>query len=228
MMISYQNKDIQEALKGFDLYYGKIDGVMGDQTIKAIKSFQMMYGIRMSGKIDEDTLENLLPKNLPRRSETIYPLETIDQVEIKKFYGPPGGNFTTFIDLPYTMKIAWDLDKEIRSFRVHERVAEPMRNIFKDTLEYYGIGNIKRMGLDLFGGCHNVRLMRGTNRPSLHSYGIACDINPAENRLKWRSPKAKFSSSEYDQFWDIVESHGAVSSGRERGYDWMHFQFARV
>ena len=41
-------------------------------------------------------------------------------------------------------------------------------------------------------------------------------------------PEAVFSGPEYDAFWSIVEKEGAFSLGRERNYDWMHFQFATL
>jgi hypothetical protein len=28
--------------------------------------------------------------------------------------------------------------------------------------------------------------------------------------------------------WKIIESEGAVSLGRRKDYDWMHWQFARL
>ena len=33
---------------------------------------------------------------------------------------------------------------------------------------------------------------------------------------------------EYAAFWQFVEAEGAVSLGRARDYDWMHFQFATL
>jgi len=36
------------------------------------------------------------------------------------------------------------------------------------------------------------------------------------------------SSPECETWWQIWESHGAISLGRQRDYDWMHLQFARL
>jgi hypothetical protein len=50
-------------------------------------------------------------------------------------------------------------------------------------------------------------------------------MNPEQNQLRWGKDRAVFAKPEYDKFWEIVEKHGGVSLGRERNYDWMHFQF---
>ena len=55
----------------------------------------------------------------------------------------------------------------------------------------------------------------------------AIDMDPERNTLYMSAPEAVFSGPEYDAFWSIVEKEGAFSLGRERNYDWMHFQFAR-
>jgi hypothetical protein len=78
----------------------------------------------------------------------------------------------------------------------------------------------------MFGGCLNVRKMRGGSAWSIHSWGAAIDLDPDNNQLKWASPKATFSKKEYEPFWKIVEAEGWTSLGRRRNYDWMHFQAA--
>lgn len=86
---------------------------------------------------------------------------------------------------------------------------------------------IRELRLDVYGGCFNNRPIRGGSRPSLHAWGIAIDMDPERNTLYMSTPEAVFSGPEYDAFWSIVEKEGAFSLGRERNYDWMHFQFAR-
>ena len=44
---------------------------------------------------------------------------------------------------------------------------------------------IHRLRLDVWGGCLNVRKMRGGTRNSMHSWGIALDYDPQNNQLKW-------------------------------------------
>ena len=85
-----------------------------------------------------------------------------------------------------------------------------------------------RLGLDLFGGCFNYRPMRGGTALSMHSWGIAYDGDPERNQLRWGRDRAEFAKPAFDPFWAIVEAHGAVSLGRARNYDWMHFQFANL
>lgn len=76
------------------------------------------------------------------------------------------------------------------------------------------------------------RKVRGANRQSAHSYGIAIDINTAySNYWLWANPK----SSETDEIGyenqipleivEVFEKYGFVWGGRWYHYDTMHFEY---
>lgn len=144
--------------------------------------------------------------------------------EIVKKYGEPGTN-QTMVKLPYPMKLAWDLRQTVRRMQCHEQIAKQVEAIFTEVLAHYGMPKVVELGLDLFGGCLNIRPMRNGTRLSVHCWGLAIDMDPEHNKLKWGKDKARFAKPEYDEFWKIVEKHGGISLGRARNYDWMHFQF---
>lgn len=152
------------------------------------------------------------------------------QAGVRSYFGEPGSPQATagMADLAYPMKIAWDKSQIIRRFRCHAKVEAPIERIFQKTLAQYGADGVTKLGLDIFGGCYNYRPMRGGNNWSMHAFGIAVDLDPENNQLKWTKAKARFAKADYEPFWKIVESEGAVSLGRARDYDWMHFQFARL
>lgn len=143
-------------------------------------------------------------------------------------FGQPGdrGSLVS-IPLPYPLRPSWSPDTELSSITCHRLIAGPLTRIFQRTLEHYGMERIRELRLDIYGGCFNNRPIRGGSRPSLHAWGIAVDLDPERNTLYMSAPEAAFSGPEYDAFWSIVEKEGAFSLGRERNYDWMHFQFAR-
>lgn len=143
------------------------------------------------------------------------------------FYGPVGENQTSIV-LPYPMVLAWDPNVTIKRMTCHQKCADAFQQIFEDTLAAYGLKDIKRLKLDQFGGCLNVRKMRGGDAWSIHSWGAAIDIDPDRNQLRWGKDKASLAKPEYEKFWEIVEGQGATSLGRARNYDWMHFQLARL
>lgn len=145
-----------------------------------------------------------------------------------EYYGLVGENQTTLI-LPYTLKLAWDSSSVVKRMTCHLKVAESLHSIFENVLKTYGEKELRKLNLDVFGGCLNVRKMRGSkNTWSIHSWGAAVDLDPNNNQLKWDNNKATFAKREYEPFWKIIESEGWVSLGRQRNYDWMHFQAATL
>ena len=147
--------------------------------------------------------------------------------QITKKYGTPnetGNGYLVKIQLPYPMRLAWDTDTVVNTMMCHKLVADKFLNVFNELLTVYGYEKIKELGIDLFGGCFNYRKMRGGNSWSTHSWGIAIDLDPARNLLKETSKTARFARPEYKSMIDIFYKHGFESLGKEKNYDWMHFQ----
>jgi len=150
--------------------------------------------------------------------------------EIVKKYGKPnetGEGYLTTILLPYPMKLAWDLDTKVTKMRCHKLAAEAFENVFNDLLAHYGMKEIERLGIDLFGGCFNYRKMRGGSEWSKHSWGIAIDLDPARNKLKETAKTARFARPEYQPMIDIFYKNGFISLGIEKNYDWQHFELRK-
>jgi hypothetical protein len=143
-------------------------------------------------------------------------------------YGKPNqqGSYLTTIKLPYPMRLAWDTKTKVTKMRCHKLVAEDFIGVFNDLLEHYGYDKIVELGIDLFGGCFNFRAMRGGSDYSRHSWGIAIDLDPERNKLKETSNTARFARPEYKPMIDIFYRHGFISLGREKNYDWMHFEIS--
>jgi hypothetical protein len=147
-----------------------------------------------------------------------------DQQIISK-YGQPGdiSNLRTVI-APFHFRIAWDLKTTTRKITCHKLIADRLLAALGEILAHYGEAKIKELEIDLYGGCFNFRKMRGGNRWSRHSWGIAIDLSPAKNGLKTKKPQAQFSKPEYKPMFDIFYKHGFLSYGIERDFDWMHIE----
>lgn len=142
-------------------------------------------------------------------------------------YGKPnevGEGYLVKINLPYPMRLAWDKDTSVNSIRCHHLVADNFSAVFKDLLDHYGYDKIKELGIDLYGGCFNYRKMRGGTQMSIHSWGIAIDLDPDRNQLHESDKTARFARPEYKPMINIFYKHGFQSLGVEKNYDWMHFQ----
>ncbi len=116
----------------------------------------------------------------------------------------------------------------IHGFACHERVHDSLYRVLDRVLDHYGLEEIQRLRLDLWGGCLNVRKKRGGTTSSMHSWGIAVDYDPLRNKLPWGRTRAAFAKPDYDRWWQLWEEEGWVSLGRTRNFDWMHIQASKL
>lgn len=118
--------------------------------------------------------------------------------------------------------ILWDVPTELEIGVIPKRIycnkdlVEPLRKAFKALIDS---GHVKE--LKTWDGCFNIRKKRGLSSMSLHSWGIAIDVNAFENGLG-QVPKL---------------SAGFVKCFTDNGFDWggtwtrldgMHFQLNKI
>lgn len=210
-------------LDGIDT--GEIDGLLGPQTRYAIE----VYEARLRGDSEPERWRDPIerqPSPLPEPpAAQVWPRER----DIRSFFGDPCDN-RNFVRMkfPYAMRLAWDTSKIVRSTLVHTKIHNAAKRVLSNALAHYGEDDIRRLGLDLYGGCHNCRKKRGGSSWSTHAWAIAFDFDPARNKLRWKKNRARFAKPEYNKWWELWEAEGAISLGRTRDFDWMHVQFARL
>ena len=150
--------------------------------------------------------------------------------ELIKKYGDPTLDKMKFIN---SFMILWDIPNDINlkipvlpnKIYINKDFAPILENVFRKLIEKNLHTEIKT-----YDGCFNIRKMRGSNKPSRHSWGIAIDFNAFENPYK-KVPKGYLT--EYrkrfikwsDAFLNVWREQGC-----ECGADWvsvvdgMHFE----
>jgi peptidoglycan hydrolase-like protein with peptidoglycan-binding domain len=53
-------RDIQQKLQADNLYHGKVDGMMGRETRRALADYQRQNGLRVTANLDRQTRDSLL------------------------------------------------------------------------------------------------------------------------------------------------------------------------
>ena len=177
------------------------DGVIGPVTIRAIR----------------DKLGVVTPPVWPTQAEVR---------QGRSIFGKPG-NESELLSLTPPYPLYYE-GKKVSSIRVHRLISRHVQAALEEVLAHYGISEIQRLGLDKYGGSYNYRACSSGNSLSMHAWGIALDFSPAENALNCKAPRATLSHEDCRHWWEIWESHGASSMGRECDYDWMHLQFAAL
>lgn len=206
---------------------GRIDGLFGPQTEFAFLEFNR---IQLGAPEDTwlDDIDDLVGGDTAGPISGPWPRQS----EVPNFYGPLGTNCrrveSVRLDLPFEMKIAWDLNTKIDGFFINRKVRDSAARVFDKVYAHYGDDGIEEIGVNLFGGCFNCRRMRGSNRWSMHAWAIAIDFDPARNRLRWNHTSARLAKPDAVRFWELWEEEGWVSLGRARDFDWMHVQAARL
>lgn len=118
------------------------------------------------------------------------------------------------VKLPEPLPLGWDTDIKVRRVMFHYRAAPALQEV---------VDRIHREGLwpqlKTFDGTYNFRAQRGAQKPSLHCWALAIDLNAADNPLG-------AESTQHPGVVAIFEAAGFRWGGRWQRKDPMHFQFA--
>jgi hypothetical protein len=118
--------------------------------------------------------------------------------------------------------VMWDIPTELeigvipKKLYCNTDMVKPLEQAFKNLIQRNHVSELKT-----WDGCFNIRKKRGLTSMSLHSWGIAIDVNAFENQLN-QIPKL---------------SSGFVKCFTDAGFDWggewqrldgMHFQLSSI
>lgn len=142
----------------------------------------------------------------------------------KKIYGSTKEevqkNLVTVVWLPKKLGMKIRFSKVNNAAEQLQKVSNELDNLPDSLLKY----------LTKLGGTFNWRPIAGTNRLSMHSFGIAIDIN-TEYSHYWRDAKPN-SKGIYEyknkipfEIVRIFEKHGFIWGGKWYHYDTMHFEY---
>jgi hypothetical protein len=157
-----------------------------------------------------------------------WPRDTGNQAAMRAYYGPAPVAPTGRVRVPWKLHLAWDKSEIVSHISCHAKVASSLDSVLQKVHAHYGDAELKRLRLDLFGGCYAPRKKRGGSTWSTHAWAVALDWDPERNQLKWGRDRASLDASAYDFWWHAWEEEGWVSLGRSRNFDWMHVQAARL
>jgi hypothetical protein len=132
-------------------------------------------------------------------------------------YGDP-----TDVQFQYKHMIMWDVPANLEIGMIPKRIfcnkdmIGPLSQAFKNLIDR---GFVKE--LKTWDGCFNIRNKRGLQSMSLHSWGIAIDVNAFENGLH---QVPKLSAGFVKCFTDA----GFTWGGNWARKDGMHFQLSKI
>jgi hypothetical protein len=137
----------------------------------------------------------------------------VTSAEALKKYGNPVNQTSMILwDVPTALEIGV-IPKKIYC---NKDLVQPLTNAFKSLINSGYVSELKT-----WDGCFNIRKKRGLGSMSLHSWGIAIDVNAFENGLNMQ-PKL---------------TAGFVKCFTDAGFDWggtwqrkdgMHFQLSKI
>ncbi len=133
-------------------------------------------------------------------------------------------------DIAYQQKycILWDVKKDFPELIHAFPHAVFINKDFKDAL-FAAFTELQHAGLlnliHSFDGCFVARNTRGSTVPSLHSWGLAMDLNAAQNGMQFHHVDNPFEHSTFTKpFVDIMLKHGLFWGGNYNSrFDPMHF-----
>jgi hypothetical protein len=118
--------------------------------------------------------------------------------------------------------VLWDVPSELEIGVIPKRIycnkdlIGPLSEAFKKLIQTKAVNELKT-----WDGCFNIRKKRGLSSMSLHSWGIAVDMNAFENGLG-KEPKLS------KQFVECFTSSGFDWGGVWKRKDGMHMQLSKI
>ena len=119
--------------------------------------------------------------------------------------------------------VLWDVPSELEIGVIPKRIycnkdmVEPLKKAFKMLITTGCVTELKT-----WDGCFNIRKKRGLKSMSLHSWGLAIDVNAFENGL---NQKPKLSNL----FVSCFTTNGFDWGGHwTKPVDGMHFQLSKI
>lgn len=118
--------------------------------------------------------------------------------------------------------VLWDVPQELeigvipKKLYCNKDIIAPLSQAFSNLISRNLVGELKT-----FDGCFNIRKKRGLSSMSLHSWGIAIDVNAAWNQLN-QTPTLS------PEFIKCFTDAGFEWGGTWKRKDGMHFQLAKI
>lgn len=139
-------------------------------------------------------------------------------------YGDPSANEGKFM-------VLWDVPTDLEHGAIPKRLycnrdLKPLlEKAFKNVIDR-GLAN----ELNTWSGCFNIRKKRGAVSMSLHSWGLAIDMNPSDNQFgKTREQMLAAGRKPFsDAFVKCFTDAGFDWGGSWRKPDMMHFQISKI
>jgi hypothetical protein len=136
--------------------------------------------------------------------------------ECKSKYGDPKKNESKFM-------VLWDIPSELEIGNVipkrlycNKDLVKPLSAAFKNLIAAGLVSELKT-----WDGCFNIRPTKSGKSPSLHSWGVAIDVNAASNGYNKQPTLSK-------KFVECFKRAGFDWGGDWTTKDGMHFQLSKI
>lgn len=224
-------KKLQQKLAELGYAPGAADGIFGQKTEAAVLKFQTDHHLDIDGIVGDQTWNALFQQSIPKTTMLNQPPPQSRCFDVFGNHQLAGWDEQNIVhcDLSAFQK---ELDHVYRvkegdrafthvdwfGFPCHRLVAPHFQQAFAHIVERGLAEQVKT-----YGGCLNKRLMRGGKTWSMHSWGIALDLNPQWNPFGQKN----FAMSK--ELVACFEDVGFIWGGRwTNPTDAMHFQYATV
>jgi hypothetical protein len=134
------------------------------------------------------------------------------QLALKKYGDPTLEKWMVLWDVPTELEIGM-IPKKIYC---NKDMIKPLSQAFKNLIDTGKVNELKT-----WDGCFNIRKKRGLTSMSLHSWGIAIDVNAAWNQLNMEPKLSK-------EFVKCFTDAGFDWGGTWKRKDGMHFQLSAI